>query len=242
MDADLVVFDKDGTLIDIHFYWVGMLELRSKLLAKRYIKPDEKKQVTNELMFSMGVNLDTWKIKSNGPVGIKSRQYLINNAYKVINKYSKKISIDQVSSTFKEINLYSEKHLNQLVKPLPGAIELLKVLKSKKIKMAIATTDITSRAKLAMDHMQMSQYFELIAGGDLVMKPKPSPDLVNYICKELECKKNKTFVVGDSIVDLQMADAAEVSFIGVKTGLFSTEFLKNSKVLVDDLNILKKLL
>jgi len=36
MDTELVIFDKDGTLIDVHYYWGGMVELRAKLLSSWY--------------------------------------------------------------------------------------------------------------------------------------------------------------------------------------------------------------
>ena len=241
MDLDLIIFDKDGTLIDVHYYWVGMLHFRSEMLAKKYIKSGDQFTATNELMSNMGINPETGKIKPTGPVGIKPREFIIDIAYQVVKKYCSTIKIEQVSSVFKEIDVYSQKHLKQLVRPLPGAFELLKILKQKKIKIAIATTDITSRAKLAMDHIEMTHYFDCIAGSDLVEKAKPSPDLVNYLCNKTACEKNKTVVVGDSIVDLKMAESAKVGFIGVKTGLYSPEFLLNSQTLVEDFNSLKEL-
>jgi HAD superfamily hydrolase (TIGR01549 family) len=118
---------------------------------------------------------------------------------------------------------------------LPGVEALLKTLKQQKIKIAIATTDLTSRAKLAMDSIGLTHYFDCIAGADLVDEAKPSADLVNYLCDKMECAKSKTLVVGDSIVDLRMAESAQVDFIGVKTGLYTPEFLAHSQTLVDDL-------
>jgi HAD superfamily hydrolase (TIGR01549 family) len=242
MDTDLVIFDKDGTLIDVHYYWGGMVELRAKMLSKKYIKPQYQEKATYELMSNMGISLETKKIKSTGPVGIKPREYIINTAYQVVKQYFDAITIEQVSSVFKEIDVYSQTHLSQLVKPLPGVEELLATLKQQKIKIAIATTDLTSRAKLAMDSIGLTHYFDCIAGADLVDEAKPSADLVNYLCDKMACEKSKTLVVGDSIVDLRMAESAQVDFIGVKTGLYSPEFLAHSQTLVDDLIGMEKLI
>ena len=129
MDLDLIIFDKDGTLIDVHYYWVGMLHFRSEMLAKKYIKSGDQFTATNELMSNMGINPETGKIKPTGPVGIKPREFIIDIAYQVVKKYCSTIKIEQVSSVFKEIDIYSQKHLKQLVRPLPGAFELLKILK-----------------------------------------------------------------------------------------------------------------
>ena len=235
MNVDLVIFDKDGTLIDIDYYWGGMVRLRAEMLSKKYIKTHDQKKVANELMSNMGIDLNTGKIKPTGPVGINPREIIIDTAYQTMRKYYGAITIEQVSLVFQEIDIYSQAHLDKLVKPLSGVEKLLVRLKKQQIKIAIATTDLTSRAKLAMDSIGLSHYFDAIAGSDLVDRAKPSPDLVDYLCKKLSSDKDRTLVIGDSIVDLKMAKLANVSFIGVKTGLHSPEFLDNSEILVDDL-------
>jgi len=35
-DPELIIFDKDGTLIDIHFYWTSMIQNRSECLSRRF--------------------------------------------------------------------------------------------------------------------------------------------------------------------------------------------------------------
>ncbi len=235
MNVDLVIFDKDGTLIDIHYYWCGMIELRAKKLTQDYIEPQKQQAVMKELMSNMGINLDTREIKPEGPVGIKPREFIIDVAYQTLKKHYQSITIVKVSSVFKSIDSYSQKHLDTLVKPLCGVEHLLSLLKQKNIKIAIATTDLTNRAKLAMDSIGLKHYFDYIAGADLVENAKPSPDLVHYLCNKMSVDVSRTIVVGDSIVDLKMAESANVNFIGVKTGLYSYEFLNNSKNLVDDL-------
>jgi len=184
----------------------------------------------------MGIDLNTGKIKQTGPVGINPREVIIDIACQTMRRYFGTITIEQVSLVFQEIDIYSQTCLEKLVKPLPGVEELLARLKQKKIKIAIATTDLTSRAKLAMDSIGLAHYFDDIAGSDMVDKAKPNPDLVNYLCKKLSSDKSRTLVIGDSIVDLKMAKLANVSFIGVKTGLHTPEFLENSEILVDDLS------
>ena len=76
-DVEAVIFDKDGTLIDVHHYWASMLKIRAKLIVKKY-KLDGK--VKNELMDAMGIDVRTGKIKANGPVGIKPRPFIVSVA------------------------------------------------------------------------------------------------------------------------------------------------------------------
>mgnify|MGYP000070626101 FL=1 len=242
IDIDLVIFDKDGTLIDVHHYWCGMIELRAKKLSQDYVESSLQKDVEKELMLNMGIDLTTRKIKTCGPVGIKPREFILQIAHQTMRKYNQEITVSQVSSTFNLIDKYSKEHLNTLVKLLPGVEQLLITLKQKKIKIAIATMDLTERAKLAMDSVGLKHYFDNIAGADLVKNAKPSPDLVHYLCDKMSVDISKTAVIGDSIVDLEMAASANVKFIGVKTGLFSPNFLSSSCILVDDLTYIEKLL
>ena len=235
MDVDLVIFDKDGTLIDIHHYWGGMVKLRAEILSKKYVESRNQQKATNALMSAMGINLNTGKIKSSGPVGINPREFIIDIAFQTMTTFCDKITLEQVSSVFQKVDSYSQRHLEELVRPLPGVKEFLKELKRREIKTAIATTDLTIRAKLAMNSIGLLHYFDDIAGADIVGKAKPSPDLVNYICKKLFSSKGRTIVIGDSIADLQMAKSASVRFIGVKTGLHTPEFLENSEFLIDSL-------
>ena len=38
VDPEIVLFDKDGTLIDIHHYWATMLKLRSAMIVDKWFK------------------------------------------------------------------------------------------------------------------------------------------------------------------------------------------------------------
>ncbi len=241
-DQKLVIFDKDGTLIDVHYYWCGMIKLRADMLSKKYVEHAQQEKVANELMSEMGINLDTQKMKSAGPVGIKPREFIIDVAHQVVKKHHRLITVEQVSSVFKVIDEYSKQHLNELVKPLIGVEKLLIKLKKSDYKITIATTDLTARAELAMQSIDLLKYFDYIAGGDAVMNAKPHPDLVHYLCKKMNVHNTHTTIIGDSIVDLDMAGAANVAFIGVKTGLHCPQFLQQGKVIVDDLTYVGELL
>ena len=122
-----------------------------------------------------------------------------------------------------------------MIKPLPGVKSLLYKLKENGIPTAIATTDLTERASMAMKCLGIEHVFSIIAGGNSVENAKPAPDLINYICDKLSLKNDRALVVGDSIVDLKMASNAGARFIGVKTGLFSDEFIENSEFLIETL-------
>jgi phosphoglycolate phosphatase len=232
-NVDVFIFDKDGTIIDIHHYWCSMIKIRAEFLLRDF-------KISNRLLYfdlidAMGVDIEIDKIKPTGPVGIKSRSFIIETAYKCLLNSGVKCNLEEVSAVFIKVDTYSKDIINELIKPLPGVITLLKKLDEIKMPVAIATTDLSERASMAMKCLGIEHIFSIIAGGNSVENAKPAPDLVNYICDKLALKNDRAVVLGDSIVDLKMASNAGARFIGVKTGLFSDEFISKSEYLVDNL-------
>jgi phosphoglycolate phosphatase len=236
----MVIFDKDGTLIDIHHYWCSMIEFRAdSFVDSLRLNSSDKIELYNKLVDGMGIDLDSKKMKPEGPVGIKPRGFIMNVALDIMKIYDSSYTIEMVESIFKEVDSYSQTKLLKIVKPLPNMRQLLDDLKSAKIKISIATTDLTNRAILAMESLEVRDYFIDIVGADLVNNPKPKPDLVNYILHKNGLTANEAIVVGDSIVDLEMAQNANCRFIGVKTGLYGDEFIEKSEYLIENLKELK---
>lgn len=236
--VDAVIFDKDGTLIDIHHYWGSMVRLRSEYLAERYLGggPEETKgKAERAMMDTMGIDLKTGRIKPEGPVGIKHRNVVIKTAHDTLAKFAEGASEEDVSKAFVEVDKRSAERMGELVTPLPGAERLLKEMKANGMKAALATTDITPRAKLAMETVGYTDYFEIIAGADMVEKTKPAPDLFRLVAERMGVECGKCAAIGDAIVDLQTAENAGCMFIGVKTGLHSEELAKRCGNLVEDL-------
>ena len=226
----MVIFDKDGTLIDIHHYWCSMIEFRAIFFIDT-IKDIDKSRLYNDLVDAMGIDIVTKKMKFDGPVGIEPRNFIIDTALNILQKYDITYTKEMVENIFKKVDEYSKEQLPKIVKPLPYVNELLAELQKANIKITIATTDLTNRAVLAMEAINLKSYFDDIVGADLVQNAKPSSDLVDLIVQKFNLSYNNIVVVGDSIADLGMAQNAKCKFVGVKTGLYSDEFLQSGNIL-----------
>lgn len=237
-NVKMIIFDKDGTLIDIHHYWCSMIQFRAEFLVNS-IRGIDKEILYQDLISSMGIDLKTKKMKSEGPVGIKPRAFIIDIAHKTILKYTADISMDKVTKIFAEVDEYSKTKLENIVKPLAGVLELLHNLKQVGILASIATTDLTYRAILSIKAISLEDLFIDIVGADLVKNAKPSADLIDFIANKNRLLHDEIVVIGDSMVDLGMSKSAKCKFIGVKTGLYTSEFLYLSEYLIDDLTNLK---
>lgn len=232
-NVKMVIFDKDGTLIDIHHYWCSMIEYRAEFFVKS-INIENKEELYNSLVDNMGIDLISKKMKPQGPVGIKPRNFIVDVVLNTMLEYDKNYTKEIVESIFKEVDEYSKTKLNHIVKVLPNVKNLLEDLKQSNIQISIATTDLTQRAILAMKSLKLESYFVDIVGADLVENAKPNPDLVEYILRKNNLSKEDVIVVGDSMADLNMAKNAKCRFLAVKTGLYSDEFIRYSEKIVDD--------
>lgn len=235
-NVKMVIFDKDGTLIDIHHYWYSMIEYRTYFFIKSLESENiNERALYNDLMENMGIDLNTKKIKTQGPVGIKPRNSIIDIAFNTILEYTQNYTKEKVIDIFYEVDEYSKSKLHEIVKPLNGVIKLLQNLKRYSTLTCIATTDLTHRAMLAMNVLELEKYFSDIVGADLVKNAKPNSDLVDYIVAKHSLNYDEIIVIGDSMADLNMAKNAKCKFIGVKTGLYTEEFIKESRYLINDL-------
>ena len=75
--------------------------------------------------------------------------------------------------------------------------------------------------------------FEIVLGGDAVPRPKPHPDLLWAVMEATGTDSTELVMVGDTVYDLEMAQAAEVRGLGVSWGPHSADRLRPLAPVVD---------
>ena len=103
---------------------------------------------------------------------------------------------------------YLKKYLCKNTRPYEGIVETLDNLKSRNIKLAVATNKITEGAIRVLKAFKLENYFELIVGRDLPIKYKPAAEHITYITEKLEIDNKKVLVVGDRTDDILAAKNA----------------------------------
>lgn len=110
-----------------------------------------------------------------------------------------------------------------------GVEKLLEDLKSNSYKLAVATNASSLFAKEMLDSLNILDSFDFIVGAEKI-KPKPEPDMLFEIIKNLDSNIEKTHLVGDSPKDLLSAKSAKINPILVSWGFTEHE---KSELLVD---------
>lgn len=237
-DIELMIFDRDGTLIDVYTYWSQMVRYRTEFICERLgLNPKHKK----ELMYAMGIDEKNKQIRPEGPVGLKKREVVMQAAVDYLSTIGRQNTYDLCFRVFNDVDRISYDKLDELVKPLDGLYDLFTALNNSSCKIAIATTDKMDRAKLTMEHLRLSDKIDYIIGADSVKNGKPAPDMINLIVKELGTPKSKTVMVGDATTDVKMGSNAEIrASIGVCSGLASEKDLKKiTKYVIKDISKIK---
>lgn len=219
-DVELIIFDKDGTLIDIHHYWSSMIGIRAREIVNHWFNDTDAAQHEANLMTLMGVNLSTGRLKPEGPVGVKPRGHIVDLVSDYVCQQAQPVTHDDVELLFQSVDQMTEQNLRPLLKPLPGVEKLLADIKASDTNTVIASTDITSRAIKAMQALQLDTFFSHIVGGDAVKHTKPAPDLARLIIEKVGVSPSKVAVIGDHPVDILMGMGAGVEVnIGVLNGI-----------------------
>ena len=125
-----------------------------------------------------------------------------------------------------------------------GVIPLLEQLNVMGFKMAIATGKNQAGAEHACNRLGLTPYFDSIHGILPGTPGKPDPAVLIRAMKALDSAAEECVMIGDTIYDMQLAQAVDVRAIGVAWGVHSRDKLEGCgvKVMGDVLELLSVLI
>ncbi len=125
--------------------------------------------------------------------------------------------------------MYRRHHAKALttgVRCLSGTRVLLKFLKSKGCRLAIASNRPTKFTRIILDQMDIRRYFDMVLCGDRVQRPKPHPDMLLQIARTLDVPVSQSLYVGDMGIDVIAGRRAGMRTVAVATGSSTIKELK----------------
>jgi phosphoglycolate phosphatase len=111
---------------------------------------------------------------------------------------------------------------------MPGALDLVKALKSQGKQLAVFTNKVGDHSRKLCDHLEISQYMDAVVGADDTPFRKPQKEFSEHVMKLLNADPAATALIGDSPFDIQAAHAVNIPAYCVTTGTHSKEELEEA--------------
>ncbi len=234
-NIDTVLFDKDGTFIDLHYFWGKMTELRVLEIIKRYNLDSSK---FNDLCLKLGYNVQDGKMLSDGITALYSRPIIIQIFCKDLHNFGLKITEKELEVLFDYVNTIFYKDMIKYTKPIDSAISFIQNLRKAKIKTGIVTSDSKESSLLTLKHFGWEDLFDVVIGRESTKETKESGVPVRLALSSLSSNPNNTVMIGDAPMDYIAASNAGVNrTILVATGqVCANDLLKTSEYVVESLD------
>lgn len=191
-----LIFDLDGTLIDTVYAHVFSWQ---RALAEA------------------GMAIDGWRIHRR--IGMSGG--LFTRA--VARELGREISPAEADTIQKRHEELFQEILPER-RPLPGAIELLRLLREQNVPHGIATSGRRPEINASLEALGVGPETIVVERGD-VLRAKPAPDLFLNCQQRLGVPVEDCFVVGDAVWDLLAARRARMLSIGLLSGGYGEDEL-----------------
>ena len=208
---DLVVFDKDGTLIDFGAMWrAWAVEVARRLDAATG------RSVEGPLFAMFGYDPVARVVRPGGGLAATPMARLRERTATLLGE----AGLGPADAEQALADAWHAPDPVALAHPLVDLVPLLRGLRADGRRIAIATSDDRAPTERTMAALGMADLVDATVCADDGVAVKPAPDMVLDLCRRLSVRPDRTAVVGDSVADLAMGRAAGVAMVvGVLTGV-----------------------
>lgn len=133
----------------------------------------------------------------------------------------RKVNLD-LSVLVARFRSYYSAHPVSHTAPYPGVQQTLRSLHS--YRKAVISNKFRSSALEILGELRLSQYFDEVAGVDTFPERKPSPVPILRMLDKFQVRPEETFIVGDSIYDIQAGRASGARTVAAAYGYGSPGF------------------
>lgn len=215
IDAELIAFDKDGTLIDFEFMW-GRLAVA---WVERLTTGRTDTNLEHELYSALGYDRPSQRTLPQSPLAIATTGQLHTILGATLFRFGTPWT--EAETRVREVSRQVDEQipLAELVRPTSDLPALFGRLGSAGLRLAIVTTDHRVETEEQLQILGIAHLVDGLVCGDDGIPTKPAPDMLLAVCRQLGIEPARTMVVGDTVADLLMArNAGAGSAVAVLTG------------------------
>lgn len=203
-----ILFDKDGTLIEMDSMWLPAWEGAAQQVATRAGEPG----LADALLRKTGYHRATGTFDPNAT-------FLTGTVHDIVNAWATVLG-DKASPDLEPmiLRVFAEASTREPV-PVTDVRALLRSLRRRGYILGAATNDSTRKVQRMVDHLGLADDLAFHCGADAGYGGKPGPGMGLAFCEETGIPPERVLMVGDSIIDALMSRAAGFgAAVGVRTG------------------------
>jgi phosphoglycolate phosphatase-like HAD superfamily hydrolase len=215
---DLVVFDKDGTLLDFHAMWGGWArDLGARLDAAT------RRPVAGDVFATIGFDPSSGRVTPGAPLAIATMAEIREVVAAVVRRWCPNVAAARRAVE----TAWFVPDPVATAQPLGDLPALLGALGRSGRTLALATTDDRAPTTATLEALGIRAAFAALACGDDGVGVKPDPRMLQALCAATRIEPARTAMVGDTVADLEMARAAGAGrAIGVLSGVADATLLR----------------
>ena len=217
---DLVVFDKDGTLLDFHAMWGGWATELGRRLEGATRRP-----VAGDVFATIGFDPTSGRVRPGAPLAVATMSEIREVIAAVIRRWCPSVGAARQAV---ETAWFTPDPVASAV-PIADVRALFGALVDSGRRVAVATTDDRSPTDATLRALGVRDLVAALACGDDGIGVKPDARMLLGLCETVQIPPDRTAMVGDTLADLRMARNAGAGLaIGVLSGIDDAETLRPS--------------
>jgi len=145
------------------------------------------------------------------------------------NFYGKDFPYDELRQTTSE---RMAKRMEKEIPMLPGVRELLDYLTERKVPIGLASSSRSEVIKSHITRAGLTDYFQVVVGGDMIEHSKPLPDIYLIACEKLGVAPGDAYAIEDSPNGIRSAYSAGMKAIMVPDLIEPTEEMEEKATVI----------
>lgn len=187
-----LLFDKDGTLIDVDRTWIPIY----RIILRQLFSVDEKG--ADRLMEKAGYDPVTQRMRAGSVMAGGTTPQLVDIWWEGAPAEVRAEKCRMLDNDFTDL-------VEQRLSPLMPLQPLMQTLRGGGYRLGVATNDSFVSATRHIGLLGLDSHFEAIITSDTVPRPKPSGDMIKAFAEKTGLRPSEIAMIGDNSHDLEEA-------------------------------------
>lgn len=224
VDPGLIIFDKDGTLIDFNLMWGAWIEKQAWMLEMSTGLP-----LRNELFATFGYDWLRRAVLSTGALFCRPMNELRDLAVDTVVAAGVGPGGDRQAAEELVDEHWEMPDAARMSRPLGDLTSVFQMIQGFGLKIAVCTADNRAPTTETLEVLGVDGMVDAICCGDDGFAAKPSPEQIWKLCNDVGVQPCNALMVGDTATDMTMGrDAGCGLTIGVLGGAGAAEDLADT--------------